>query len=184
MCQAGARAVKYAAQLLGRIITLFITSVKEVMCPDGITGGDENQRLVFLRCNLWPLQIYVYAFVPTYPYVCKYHVYVTDIGRITHIWVLSCVFWTCRLWVVRACILLFCLASNSLLLSSLGIKPVTVTFAEGGLNFTLEHSDVLARCIFSRRATAIVIATSEQSNLWVIFKKMGSGSKLTPLFCS
>lgn len=51
MGQAGAQAVKYAAQLLGRMITLFITSVKEGMSPGGITG-DEKQRLVFLRYHL------------------------------------------------------------------------------------------------------------------------------------
>lgn len=61
------------------------------MSPGGITGGNEKQRLVFLRRHLWPLQLYVYVRMYTYLYVCQHHtyvmyVYMTDIQRVTYIY--------------------------------------------------------------------------------------------------
>lgn len=109
MYQEGAQAVQYTAQLLGRIITLFITLAEEVMNPGGITGGNENRRLVFCSYHLWLLQVY--------GYLCKNQkcvpcIYVTEIHRITYVYMMcsSCYiwFWSCRYWDGRACILLLC----------------------------------------------------------------------------
>lgn len=104
-------------QLLGRIITLFIASVKEVMDPSGIAGGNEKQRLVFLQCHLWPLQIHIYIFIYLRVYasaIGMYNVFIAAIQRITSVYVsyVASMVWSCRLWAVRPCILLLCSGNN------------------------------------------------------------------------
>lgn len=99
-------------------MTLFITSVKEVMGPGGITGGNEKQRLVFLQYHLWPLQIYIFIYVCVCVFasaIGMYHVFMTAVQRITSIYVsyVASMVWSCRLWAVRPCILLLCSGNNS-----------------------------------------------------------------------